>query len=407
MNVHKSRVVHVTTTCEGGAGLAAIRLHQALLGIEYSSIILSRFLSADQRVIPDVVQLRPSILKRGVSKGITAVDRIIDKGDFSLFTPLSVRTLQGLASYLTPNTVVNIHNAFNFVDWKTISELRSRRVPVVLTLHDQRWFTGGCHYSQECSGFLERCQRCPRSPVFLQWAPERNMKIAREVTRRYEVTVISPSRWLAGVAETGSVFRGHTVHVIPNPLPSDFRIETMKSAGQPESDVFWVAWLPGKGDDLFQQVVNTLEKAFERGPRIGIVTTTASSVTSRSIPIRRILPLKTECDRQRFWSSAHVSVLTTEGDNFPNVVIESLAVGTPMLVPLVGGANEAVKDTGGGLVVDRTPEAFSEALIRLAVNPSILRELSEAALIGSWERYQPDIIAQQYAAVYNAALTSL
>lgn len=408
MSDHPRQVVHLTTTCEGGAGLAATRLHQALLGIGYPSSVIARYLSTEQLGIPGLKKRSPSIWRAGLSKTVTAADRIIDRGGFSLFTPFSANTIDGLAQVLEPNTVVNVHNAFNFIDWSTIADLRSQGTPVVITLHDQRWFTGGCHYSEQCEGYRGTCEGCPRSPAMLQWSPRRNVRIAIGVTRNFDVAVVSPSRWLATLAEASSVFRGVNVNVIPNPIARDMGLDIIQSLRRQRTSVenmLWVAWLPGKGDQLFQDIIDRLDRRPKGSPAIGIVTTTLSQIVARNIPIKRIPPPRTELDRAKFWSSAHVSTLTTSDDNFPNVVIESLAVGTPMIVPKVGGAHEAVQMTGGGLIVERSSAAFTNALVRLAETPSLLSALSDAALSGAQERFAPDVVAQQYAAIYEMAST--
>ena len=39
-------------------------------------------------------------------------------------------------------------------------------MPIVITLHDQRLLTGGCHYTTTCQGFMSDCSNCPKvSPL--------------------------------------------------------------------------------------------------------------------------------------------------------------------------------------------------------------------------------------------------
>lgn len=42
-----------------------------------------------------------------------------------------------------------------------LSQLKSIKVPVLWSMHDMWPFTGGCHYNQECTNFLEGCGKCP------------------------------------------------------------------------------------------------------------------------------------------------------------------------------------------------------------------------------------------------------
>ena len=50
-------------------------------------------------------------------------------------------------------TIFHIHNWFNLINLMELRKLLDLGYGVVFTLHDQRLFTGGCHYSLNCSKF--------------------------------------------------------------------------------------------------------------------------------------------------------------------------------------------------------------------------------------------------------------
>jgi glycosyltransferase involved in cell wall biosynthesis len=117
-------------------------------------------------------------------------------------------------------------------------------------------------------------------------------------------------------------------------------------------------------------------------------------------------PPQTESDRVEFWSAADVGVSMTSADNFPNVVLEALAVGTPFIINDVGGAGEAVRETGGGSVVDEpTPEAFAHEIIRAAEAYSEWKAAGLSGARGVRDRYSPSRIGLLYASHYERALS--
>jgi teichuronic acid biosynthesis glycosyltransferase TuaC len=66
--------------------------------------------------------------------------------------------------------------------------------------------------------------------------------------------------------------------------------------------------------------------------------------------------------------------------------VEAMAAGTPVVVPAIGGADEAVDRVAAGRVVARTPEAFAAAISELILNPPAPDEVRAAAARFSWER---------------------
>ena len=65
-------------------------------------------------------------------------------------------------------------------------------------------------------------------------------------------------------------------------------------------------------------------------------------------------------------------------DGIPNVVLEALSVGLPVVATGVSGIPEAVRDNETGLLVEPDdPEALADALERLLTDSSLARRLAE------------------------------
>lgn len=95
-----------------------------------------------------------------------------------------------------------------------------------------------------------------------------------------------------------------------------------------------------------------------------------------------------------------VMVLPSEREGLANAWIESLACGTPVVIPDIGGAREVVADVSAGRIAERTPEAIAGAVSELLQSPSTQDAVAVNAARFSWEAN-----ASALAAMYEEAAT--
>jgi hypothetical protein len=140
------KVLHLTTSLNGGAGLAAVRVHNALnlVGIESTILSQSNFTGS----------YKLGLLNKFKSSTNTFVQSRFIQKSRDLVTPLSVNTLDVKSKFLDLADVIHVHSYYNLLSKASLKDLVSASKPVFFTLHDQRLFTGGCHYSRTCNNFL-------------------------------------------------------------------------------------------------------------------------------------------------------------------------------------------------------------------------------------------------------------
>ena len=84
-------------------------------------------------------------------------------------------------------------------------------------------------------------------------------------------------------------------------------------------------------------------------------------------------------DPERFIADMDVLLLTSHREVFPMVLLEAMAVGTPVISVNTGGIGEAIEDNETGFLVSNySAEAFIEKIIELRTNEVIRHSLSRS-----------------------------
>jgi glycosyltransferase involved in cell wall biosynthesis len=98
-------------------------------------------------------------------------------------------------------------------------------------------------------------------------------------------------------------------------------------------------------------------------------------------------------------------VLSDDRDGIPNVLVEAMAAGTPVVATAVSGIPELVEDGVNGLLVEPDdPEALADALLRLHHDPDLQARIRTAAHTTVSERFDGDRLAHELAALFEEAL---
>jgi glycosyltransferase involved in cell wall biosynthesis len=102
------------------------------------------------------------------------------------------------------------------------------------------------------------------------------------------------------------------------------------------------------------------------------------------------------------YREARLTVLPSEYEAFGLVLLESLAVGTPVVASRVGGIPEFVEDGKAGLLVPpKSPTALAEAITRVWSDRDLARRLGEYGRDHVVPRYSWDALAERLDSLYR------
>ena len=98
-------------------------------------------------------------------------------------------------------------------------------------------------------------------------------------------------------------------------------------------------------------------------------------------------------------------VLENDRDGIPNVLVEAMAAGAPVVATGVSGIPELVEHEVNGLLVEPDdPQALADALIRLHEDRELAARVAEAGRRTVRERFDGDRLARKLADLFEAAL---
>ncbi len=408
---------------QGGAARAAYRLHTGLREIGVDSKML-----VDNKISDDPNVYGP---EGKINKSWSKVRPFMDRIPLKLYdwqkTPFHPawigRNIIG-HELVKKTDVINLHwIAGGFLSIKGISRLAKVGKPIVWTLHDMWALTGGCHYSAECERYTNCCGACP------QLNSDKDNDITRKIWRKkrraykgLNLTIVTPSRWLAECAKRSSLLSDLKVEVIPYGLNTDIFKPIEKLAARnilnlPKNKKIILFGAINattnrlKGFKYLKRAISELEKmkTFNEDELCLVIFGASYSKDMEKIPfeIRFLGRLYDDFSLKLSYSAADTFITPSLQDNFPNTVMESLSCGTPVVSFSIGGMPEMVEHQMDGYLSEyKDSQSLAEGIKWILEDENRALKLREAARKKAVEKYSLEIQAGQYKSLYRSLVKS-
>ncbi|MBZ9939006.1 glycosyltransferase [Mesorhizobium sp. BR1-1-16] len=291
---------------------------------------------------------------------------------------------------------INVHWSNQLLNPETAAPLIALGKPVVFTLHDMSHFTGGCHYSAGCDGFERDCAPCPQVSDTLAMAPAL-LAVRRRTYRRANVAAVAPSHWLADCASRSGVFEPETIQRISNAIETDLfrpldKAEARQALGLDPSlryILFGVHYTQEtrKGFGLLMEAIERLIASSSPGEGenpdgLGLLLfgEATPELESLGIPVTSFGFVGDDAQLATIYSAADLLILPSLEDNQPNVMMEAMAAGVPVVAFAVGGMTDMIQDgINGRLVAPGDVTALADAVLDLVKAPEKAAGMGQAA----------------------------
>ncbi|RME47958.1 MAG: glycosyltransferase [Chloroflexi bacterium] len=410
------RIVHINYLDHyGGAAIAARRLHQAMRRAGHDSRMLVWSKYTDD---PNIDLFERRAFWRGLSQ---LVGKRLDAWGLQyLFHPASMRLPEH--PWLKEADVVNLHQFHGgYLDLNLLPRLARTR-PLVWTMHDLWAATGHCAIAAyyRCDRWQTGCGRCPdlrAYPAVRRDLTGRMWRLKQRIYARTPMAVVTPSRWLATRYEQSPLFDSVPVHHIANgvdihrfrPIPKASAREALGLPYDKRILMFGAASLaePDKGAALLADALTSLPSLVRDDLCILLLGTRQERLQAslQALDVRTLGPVQNEALLAIAYAAADLFVLPSLAENLPNMLIESLACGTPCVAFDVGGCREIIEHGRTGYLA-RPGDAtdLAHGIATLLQDDNGRANMAQMGLAKVREQYDVDRQAHEYLLLYERRL---
>ena len=296
-----------------------------------------------------------------------------------------------------------------------IEDLQRIKAPAVWSLHDMWAFTGGCHYDEGCGKYTDQCGNCP--VLGSNKTKDLSYKIFKRKLKTYakikNLTIVGLSRWLAKSAEQSALFKDKPVVNLPNPIDTNMFNPLSKNIargmlGIPvEKKIILFGAMsaitdPRKGFIELSNAFNLLRLTDIELAVFG--SNKPEVIPDFKFPARYLGHFHDDISLKVLYSVADVMVVPSLQENLSNVIMESIACGTPVVAFRIGGNSDMIGHKINGYLADPYEPASLARGIEWVLKHPEPEKLSTNARQKVLDCFEMEKVAQRYKALYEEIL---
>ena len=409
--IEKMKITHITTLDKAGAGRAAIRMVQALRKFNVNAMLLCLFnqLGSIDGVVPCILKrnnlLRRILYRLGLKKQdykkrtkLFSKYRVVD-GMHWLHSDLRVDKYP----IIKQSDIIHFHWIDQMIDLSSF--VNNTTQPLVWTLHDMGAFSGGCnYYYHNCHKFEQRCGACPAlSSNNEDDLSRREWKMKYDLYQKHQqrLHIVTCSNWLADCVRKSSLLRDVDIRVIPNcidvdvykPLPKMHRdnvIRFMLGAVNAKD--------PNKGYERLQRMVNCYAVQTQKRIEVLVVGQNSDDLCfHENVLVRSFGFIESDSELAAIYNQADLLLYGSYRDNLPNMIMEAMACGVPVVAFPIGGIPDMILHNETGYLAE-TEDDYLDGIQWCLDNRTQLSVASRNKVIND---YHPNRIANMYDQLYK------
>ncbi|MBE9028801.1 glycosyltransferase family 4 protein [filamentous cyanobacterium LEGE 11480] len=401
----------------GGAARAAARLHQGLRqnGIEAQMLTQAKT-GQDASIHAPQTRLAQGIAHARLSLDALPLKAYRQRANSMFSVQWLPERLAHQVQQINPD-IINIHWINEaFVRIETLAKLRR---PIVWSLHDMWTFTGGCHYTYECDRYHAQCGACPQLKSHTSSdLSHRIWKRKQRAWRHSDLTIVALSQWLGKAAQSSSLLRDQRVEIIPNGIdtdrfqPLDQRIarQVLRLPQDKQLVLFGAMAATSdrrKGFHLLQPALTQLSQNgwHDRLELIVCGSDRPDNPPEFGLPVHYLGRFQDDLSLALLYAAADVFVLPSTQENLSNMVMESLACGTPTVGFNIGGNPDLIEHQRNGyLARPYEIDDLAQGIAWVLQSPDRKQQLRVRSRAKVEQEFTQAIQAQRYQTLFEQLL---
>lgn len=413
------QVLNITTSdTGGGAGKAAYRLHQGLRSLDIDSQMLVQHKASDDLTVFSESSKVGKLLAKARPTINTLPLHIYRERDNTFFSPQILPSNIHCKINNLDSDIVNLHWICD--GFIAINSLKQIQKPLVWTLHDMWAFTGGCHYSGGCDQYVKSCGTCRQLQSNYAWDLSRWVWWEKcRGWKNLNLTIVTPSQWLASCARNSSLFKDKRVEIIPNgldekiykPIVTTLAREIL-NLPQDKKLILFAAMKADsdkrKGFELLIQILEKLKSSQNKHDFELLIFGASYSDKSFYSPLKKNYcgTFYDEISMALAYSASDIFIAPSLEDNLPNTVMEALACGTPCVAFEIGGMSDMIEHKHNGyLAKSFDTDQFAYGIRWILEDSDRYQRLCDRARQKVLSEFRIEIQASRYLDLYQELIT--
>jgi glycosyltransferase involved in cell wall biosynthesis len=239
-----------------------------------------------------------------------------------------------------------------------IEDIKKIKAPIVWSLQDMWPFTGGCHFTNDCDRYLDKCGLCKTLSSKFRFDLSsivyyRKKKTFKKINK---LIINGPSKWMSDCAKKSSLFNKNKIINLPNTIDTDlFRPIDKKISrtlfGIPNHKKV-VLFGASNVNDPRKGYVYLLSALSKINADDLILVVAGQSKPKNPIkikfPVYYIPPVSDDVSLAQMYNVADVVLMPSLEDNLPNTIMESLSCGVPVVAFEIGGHSDMIDHKKNG-----------------------------------------------------------
>jgi hypothetical protein len=267
--------------------------------------------------------------------------------------------------------------------------------------------------------YRSNCSRCPQ---LLDDATGLISALLQDKVHYFEdsqITIVSPSQWLADCTRESTIFRKHRVETIPNSLETDVFSPLDKKAARNKLGLHEEGLILLFGSENgnekrkgFKELLSAMQVCMESERFARMVRDQKISVMCFGHPAKElelsglhVIPLgflETDDNIRNAYCAADIFILPSLEDNLPNTMLESMSCGIPVVAFNTGGMPDVIINEHTGLIVPSGDvRALGNAIVSLTFDRQKREFMSRNCRTAAIEKYSLETQARRYLQLYD------
>lgn len=335
-------ILHLSySATQGGAARAALRIHNGLLKFDKNSTFLCVNSDIDSERVVKISRNSFDFYKYKIRNKLGNIytnlhhtnNPILHSANF-LYSNLHKKI------NITDFDLVNLH----WINHEMISigDISKITKPIVWTLHDMWAFCGAEHVSYDSkyvNGYIQN-----HKLFNLDYRVWRKKKLLWQKP----FNIVAPSQWMATCAKSSEIMKDWPITVIPNMIninfwaPIDQKI-SREILGLPQDiKIIIFGGANGgleyhKGGDLLIKILNDLKGSDKEIYTINIGST---KFINNNLIDKYIGSVNNDIILKLLYSASDLLLIPSRVDNFPNMALEAMSCGLPLIAFNIGGLKD-------------------------------------------------------------------